>query len=136
MKKTAILAGLLFAVMSGVFGQVSVAGQTYYYKYVETVDSETGVRRQDNSIEPGIPASVYITFTSNSCYFSNASGQKESSDPTDYTTLIGDDPSNIAIISLTGNGVYSYRGEENNLYAFVCKKTFKNLLSMTKYSST
>jgi len=68
MKKTVFVIGLLLAVVCGVFAQVSVAGKTYYYKYVETVNTVTGVKTNRNN------NAIYITFTSNGCYESNEKG--------------------------------------------------------------
>jgi hypothetical protein len=70
MKKILMLTGLLLAVVSGVFGQANVAGKTYYYKYVNTVEDGTGVRTKDSTKD------MYITFTSNSCYESDKEGNK------------------------------------------------------------
>jgi len=70
MKKTVILIGLVLLAVSGTFAQVSVAGKTYYYKYVATEDSGTGVRSK------GSDRGFYLTFTTNACYESDAKGIK------------------------------------------------------------
>jgi len=91
-------------------GQVSAAGQTFYYKYVETGDANTGVRSFDNSIR-----GVYITFTRNSCYISNEKGMKSS-----YfifgTEIPGADRGDNAY-------VYTYQGEQNNMLVFTWRST-------------
>lgn len=57
---TAIVLTLLAAAV--VYAQVSVAGQTFYYNYVETVNPDTGARSQSNKKGKG----AYITFTEDS----------------------------------------------------------------------
>jgi hypothetical protein len=89
MKKIVMFIGLLAIAVSTVFGQVSVEGKTYYYKYVETVDSDTGVRSK------GSDKGMYITFTRNSCYESDEKGIKK------------------------GSRVYNYQKEENNRFTFL-----------------
>jgi hypothetical protein len=106
MKKTAILTGLLFAVMSGVFGQVSVAGQTYYYKYVEEVDDSTGVRKKYTS-----RPNIYITFTKTGCYNSDDKGHEK-----EHTE---NDGSNYYFYPWNYKTLYQYQGEKNNLFVFM-----------------
>jgi hypothetical protein len=104
MKKAVMLIGLLVAVVCGVFAQVSVAGQTLYYKYLYTVDSETEARNFDPESSFFISTTLkkngdgYITFTRNSCYQSDEKG--------------------IAIFSSV---VYAYQGERNNMLIFYRK---------------
>jgi hypothetical protein len=103
MKKTVMVIGLLLAIVCGVFAQVSVAGQTLYYQYLYSIDSETEVRTIEASPPPYFsepPPSYktinkgFITFTRNSCYESNAQG-----------------------IS-TGGYTHAYQGEQNNMLVF------------------
>jgi hypothetical protein len=106
MKKTFLLIGLLLMVVCGVFAQVSVAGQTFYYRYIETVDPETGVRSYKNGFYVNSfnlfgyddraniqRRSGYITFTRNSCYISDERG-------------------------LSKGSTYTYRGLQNNIHVF------------------
>jgi hypothetical protein len=104
MKKTAILAGLLFAVMSGVFGQVSAAGQTYYYKYVESVSNSTGVRKKETDCP-----NIYITFTKTGCYNSDNKGHEKEYGPSyDFYNY-----------HWNHKNLYLYPGEKNNLFVFM-----------------
>jgi hypothetical protein len=98
MKKCAIAIALVLLAAAGVFAQVSVAGQTYYYKYVETVDPETGMRKKVDGED------MYITFTKNSCYTSNEKGVAKA-----YYVLNDALPIHAVI----------YQGEENNLFVFM-----------------
>jgi len=98
MKKIFLLIGLVLVVVSGVFAQVSVAGQTYYYRYVETVDPATGIRKEDNILKGG---GTYITFTMNSCYTSDERGI-----------------SKFAKLYIV-QSPFLYQGEQNNLYVFM-----------------
>jgi len=88
MKKIIMLIGLMLFFVSGLFAQ---AGETYYYKYVETVDKETGVRKKNNN------DGIYYTFTKNACYQSDEKGIAKDN----YAYYI-----------------FYYRGEKNNLYVF------------------
>jgi len=79
MKKALIAIGLVLLAVSGVFAQIRVEGQTYYYKYVETVDTETGMRSFDNqyikdSWTGFLAKELYLTFTGNACYASDEKG--------------------------------------------------------------
>jgi len=63
-------------------GQVSVAGQTLCYKYVETVNRNTGVRSKvslNDSLTLYSGRDNYITFTGNACYESNKDGHANNS---------------------------------------------------------
>ena len=84
--------GLMLVLVSGVFAQ---AGQTYYYRYVETVDKSTGVRSRDPE-----RTNLYITFTRNSCYNSNEKG-----------------------VINPNAAICAYQGEKNNLYVYLYKNT-------------
>jgi len=41
MKKFTILISLVLLAVSGTFAQVSIAGQTLFYKFIEFVDTDT-----------------------------------------------------------------------------------------------
>ena len=92
MKKFLITVGLMLALVSGVFAQ------TYYYKYVETVNAETGARSK------GSPEyeTMYITFPNpiKSCYFSDEKGIQAKS-------------------GTFGEKIFKYMGEQNNLFTFL-----------------
>jgi hypothetical protein len=106
MKKTVMFVVLILLAISGVFAQVSVAGQTFYYKYVESVDAETGVR----SIIRGGNDDMYITFTANSCYTSDEKGIVK--------PIFDDDVQHGVRWSTRGDGILKFQGESNNLYVF------------------
>jgi hypothetical protein len=91
MKRTLMTVGLMFVLAAGVFAQ---AGKTNYYKYVETVNPNTGVRSNENL------GGIYITFTNNSCYESDEKG--------------------IQIKKFDGSpgDVHTYLGEQDNLYVY------------------
>ncbi|MCL1958942.1 MAG: hypothetical protein FWF68_05020 [Spirochaetes bacterium] len=91
MKKFLMTVGLMLVLSAGVFAQ---AGKTNYYRYVETVDTETGVRSK------GGDHGIYITFTRNSCYDSDEKGVQTKNRQTDT------------------NIVFAYQGEQNNLYVY------------------
>jgi len=92
MKKMVMIIGLMLVLVTGVFAQVTIAGKTYYYRYVETVNPNNGVRSKEGD------KGMYITFTGNSCYISDEKGIK------------------------TKDGyVCIYQGEQNNLLVFICK---------------
>ena len=90
--KRLILSGLILLVASGVLGQT---GETWYYKYIETVDASTDVRSKDKT------ENIYLTFTRNSCYESDEKG--------------------IAIKGIYDNKskIYNYQGIQNDLYVFM-----------------
>jgi len=109
MNKFTIAIALVLLAVSGAFAQVSVAGQTYYYKYVETVDTSTGMRSKDLFYGPGWghkqEAELYLAFTNNACYGSDEKGT--------YKSYWG--------FSL-GNGsekILKYQGEQNNMCVFI-----------------
>jgi hypothetical protein len=108
MKKIVMLIVLVLLTISGVFAQVSVAGQTYYYRYVETVDAETGVRSKDDRKD------VYLTFTRNSCYFSNEKG------------ILINDPRGGGYWTTNpmAGRTFNYQSEQNNLFIFRYYKDF------------
>jgi len=91
MKKFLMAVGLMLVLSSAVFAQ---AGKTNYYRYVETVNTETGVRSK------GRDHGMYITFTRNSCYESDEKGVR--------TKLSDGSPSQV----------YTYEGEHNNLHVY------------------
>jgi len=91
MKNLMMLSGMMLLVASSVFGQV---GETWYYKYVETVDDETGVRRKDPSEEG---KEFYITFTKNSSYESDEKGR----------------------ILEKSTWIFQYQGEQNEMFVYV-----------------
>jgi len=94
MKKFLMVIGLMLVLAAGAFAQ------TYYYKYVETVNAETGVRSKGKVDYE----SMYITITKNGCYFSDEKG--------------------IQINSGTlGGKVFTYKGEQNNLFTFLYNDT-------------
>ncbi|MDR1574798.1 MAG: YdgA family protein, partial [Treponema sp.] len=97
MKKSVMAIGLIVLAVSGVFAQVSVAGQTYYYRYVETVNTDTGVRSKNSRIVYSVEF-FYITFTRNSCYLSDEKG--------------------IQVSDVFNNRIFSYREERENMYVF------------------
>jgi len=107
MKKTLIVIALVLLAVSGVFAQVSVEGQTILYKYIETVDPDTGVRSTNRNFWSGIndqvPTEIYITFTKNGCYTSDEKGNKK---------YYHDG------IHVDGNALYNYQGEQNNMFVF------------------
>jgi hypothetical protein len=84
MKKTVLLVGLVLLAVSGAFAQMSkVAGKTYYYKYVETIDPATEMRSTNRNYWPAyssdqVPTGFYLTFTSNGCYTSDEKGLDKS----------------------------------------------------------
>jgi hypothetical protein len=91
MKKFVMAVVLILALVSGVFAQVTVAGQTFYYKEVEQYHAVTGVRsKATGSIDS------FITFTNNTCYRSDVKGNRKA----------------------TGGDNYTYQGERNNAYIF------------------
>jgi hypothetical protein len=94
MKKLLMVIGLAVVLAPCVFAQ---AGKTNYYKYIETVNTETGVRSNDNR------KGIYITFTRNSCYESDDKGIQ-------------------AKIAGSPVPVYIYEGEQNNLLVFKYKE--------------
>jgi hypothetical protein len=110
MKKTILIIGLVLLAASGAFAQVSVAGQTFYYKYLYTVDSDTEVRSTGGNTMWGdrpMPDAIYITFTRNSCYTSDETGISK----TYY---------NISSIVISGaNETFIYQGEQNNMFVFM-----------------
>ena len=79
MKKAMMAIGLV-VVAAALYAQVSVAGQTFYYKYVQTVNPQTEVRSLSREIDARsnvsteIPEGLYITFTRNGCYPSDEKG--------------------------------------------------------------
>jgi len=91
MKKLLVVIGLVSVLALDAFAQ---AGQTYYYRYVESVDKSTGVRSK------GLARGMYITFTKNSCYESDEQGRQAR-----YPD------GNLVFI-------YHYQGEKNNLYVY------------------
>ena len=116
MKKIIMVIGLMLFFVSGLFAQ---AGETYYYKYVETVDTDTGMRSKGNSRLDKLSdyggKGVYITFTKNSCYLSNSDG------------IVVETPELVDGVSSfeewrypndQDSIVYSYYGEKNNMYVF------------------
>ena len=130
MKKIIMLIILMLIVVSGLFGQV---GKTYYYKYVETVNTDTGVKSKGSSYAYSRGSSknesdkikkkiekdngVYITFTNNSCYFSDSNGMVVKDSPGGYNFF-----RNMVFEIYNGSRVvFSYYGERNNLYVFVAK---------------
>jgi hypothetical protein len=102
MKKTVMVIGLLLAIVCGIFAQVSVAGQTLYYKYVYTVDTETEAK----SIVGGVK-DAYITFTRNSCYFSDEKG------------IIT--PIFVFLDSWAWEITHIFQGEQNNSFVFMAQ---------------
>jgi hypothetical protein len=109
MKKIVMLISLVLLAVSGVFAQVSLAGQTYYYKYVETVDPDTGVRKKDK-VE-----NMYLTFTQNSCYLSDEKGIAKPNRETKTDSFEG----MYTIFTTDYDGPYKYQGEQNNLLVFI-----------------
>jgi len=116
MKKIVMLIGLVLLAVSGVFAQVSVAGQTFYYKYVESVNPDTGMKYIDKNLGDvmfnKLTNYFYLTFTQNSCYVSDEKGivipaKGSWSDSGIYGTWNHDGP-------------YKYQKEENNLLVFMC----------------
>jgi hypothetical protein len=117
MKKTAIAIALVLLAVSGLFAQISVAGQTYYYKYVQTVDPYTGMKSDDQNINVGwkfsskyVPDDMYITFTGNSCYTSDDKGISKMYDQ--ITPLRGH-------LFIKYNTPYYYQGEHDNVLVFL-----------------
>jgi len=90
MKKMLMAVVLIVALVSGVFAQ---AGKTNYYYFVESVKVNTGEKAYALKGD-----SNYYTFTNNSCYESDAKGNKK-------------------IISYR-DSVYTYIGEQNNTYVY------------------
>ncbi|MDR2743097.1 MAG: hypothetical protein LBB98_13225 [Treponema sp.] len=130
MKKTAMVIGLIVLAVSGVYAQVSVAGQTVRYKYVATITKETGVRSNNRNFSDWWSADsiMYITFTSNSCYESDdkgiAKGQRKGrlfKDSSDY---------GIGMMDEHYSGTYRYQREQNNLFTFMEEVTIE-INSMT-----
>jgi len=97
MKKTVIFIGLVLLAVSGMFAQV---GETWYYKYNYTVDSETGVRSVDSNMKD-----VYITFTKNSCYCSDEKG---------ISNQLG-----RPLYNWASGTVHLYQGEQNNVFVYM-----------------
>ena len=89
MKNFLMAVGLMFVLALGVFAQV---GKTNYYSYIETVNASTGARRKDTFNGSSVRL-FYITFTNNSCYYSDEKGNKIDTD-------------------------FSYVGEQNNMYVY------------------
>jgi len=114
MKKIFLLIGLVLLAVSGVFAQVSVAGQTFYFKYVNTVDSETGVRSFSSNIKD-----IYITFTGNSCYTSDEKGIKKKYFDYPFDSHVNE------YYEANNAYVYLYQGEQNNLFVFTWKSSYK-----------
>jgi hypothetical protein len=133
MKKILMLIGLVLFTISGVFAQVSVAGQTYYYKYVETVEPDTGVRRKHESdyiYTDNLRESFYLTFTQNSCYVSDDKGIKK---PINGRFTF---PGGGGTGTWTQDGPYIYQREQNNLLVFMCKSSnVFNSFGTTTYTS-
>jgi hypothetical protein len=117
MKKTAIAIALVLLAVSGVFAQFCATGQTYYYKYVQTVDPYTGMSSNDQNINAGwkfnnryVPDDMYITFTGNTCYTSDYKGISKLYDQ--ITPLNGH-------LFMNYNTPYYYQGELNNILVFL-----------------
>jgi hypothetical protein len=109
MKKIVVIIALILLAAAGIFAQVSVAGQTLYYKYVETVNTETGVRSKYER------ENIYLTFTQNSCYESDEKGIAKS--------FTGSTSESGFHLSWRYDGPYKYQGEENNMLIFMCTET-------------
>ena len=75
MKRFVMLVVLAVAAVSGVFAQVTVAGQTYFYKFVEKVDAKTGARSKP------FESWYKITFANNSCVITSRSGEQLAPNP-------------------------------------------------------
>jgi len=101
--------GLVLLVAAVVYAQVSVAGQTFYYRYVETVNPDTGARSESNKKGKG----AYITFTENSCYESDDKGIASKYPLISAYPLI-------------------YQGEQNNLYVFIHSRYDDWFMSFSK----
>jgi len=117
MKKFAIAIALVLLAVSGAFAQVSVAGKTLYYKYVYTVDTETGMRSNDlyyGKIYKPVEAEIYLTFTRNACYASDEKGISKDS----QGFSAGDTPP-------------QYQGEQNDMCVFMAYIQY-NALSIVK----
>jgi hypothetical protein len=101
MKKTVVVIGLLLAIVCGIFAQVSVAGQTLYYKYVYTVDTETEAKSIAGDVQD-----TYITFTRNSCYSSDEKGIIK----------------HITFLDSWGWDItHIFQGEQNNSFVFMAQ---------------
>jgi len=98
MKKFLFLIGFVFVLATEVFAQ---AGQTYYYRYIETIDTSTGVRTKGSPGGFYVKESMYITFTRNSCYESDERGIQAKNRNTGAL-----------------ENVLAYQGEQNNLYIY------------------
>jgi len=101
MKKTVIFIALVLLAVFSTFAQVSIAGQTFYYKYVSTEDSDTGVRSK------GADKGMYLTFTRNACYESDANGIQKGSHV--YTYQKDDGSRFIFLYRDLRYGEYEYR---------------------------
>jgi hypothetical protein len=118
MKKAVMVIGLLLAIVCGVFSQISAAGQTLYYQYLYSIDSETEVRTIERSPPPyfkdeqGTENKGFITFTRNSCYASNAQG-----------------------IFKGGSTNLAYQGEQNNMLVFYVAKWITSFNDLYFYFS-
>jgi hypothetical protein len=105
-KRLIVMLGLLAGIAGGLAAQ---AGETWYYRYVETVAADTGVRTR--TPDYWWTKNMYVTFTRNSCYVSNDDGQQ-----------IDDATSQDFIppgLSSGTRAVYQYQGEQNDRYAFM-----------------
>jgi len=94
MKNILMAVILILALATGICCAGGKNELTNYYCYVESFDADTGKKSED---EKG--NFKYITFTNNSCFFSDAKGTNER------------------------NFSYSYKGEQNNLYIYSSTKS-------------
>ncbi|MBQ5844092.1 MAG: hypothetical protein IIW52_04470 [Alistipes sp.] len=112
-------------------GGLECAAQTYCYKYLYTVNSDTGEKSMG-----GLKAhNIYITFTNNKnyCYESDKNGiKKEWQDPV-YISGIFKEGANQFYYTSSNNGMFTYR-----CVMKTCQHTFngKNVISETIFFKT
>ena len=114
MKKMMIAIGLVVVAAALYAQQVpsDLAGKTYYYRYVQTVDPRTEVRSLNRLIwargTDQTPTEVYLTFTRDGCFTSDEKGVSK------YTSYIGFTQPGTSNTFIP----YSYQGEQNNMLVF------------------
>jgi len=97
MKKLLLTFVILFVAVSGLMAQV---GQTYYYRYVEMIDTRSGKKSTFmNDYYKEFP--MILTFTKTGCYVSGKNVKKNSI-----------------------NEVYNYQGIDNNLNVYMREYTY------------
>ena len=139
-KLAMIAVALAVLALSPVFAQVSAAGQTFYYQYVQTVDPQTEVRSLSRGMaRAGVtsramaPEGLYITFTRNGCYPSDEKGIYKYYDSGINTNLYDQDKSYECVQGETTSASYTFKSVFGSFLTFSADYKRLNFNSTDSY---